>query len=239
MLRRSRACSHSDSAGSAWPTRPGAQSRGLRPAAVRRRGAFRRCRFRGAASRPRRPGCSARVRFPTFPSQEVGAAAAGRLSRPACTGASLLTPALVCDEVTNLPNAAQSLRGKGPRRRPSGCWETLPRERGRGSQRDASRPDLSARSQVSLQQGRGRAAASSPRGRRRRRFLPQAPSAAPAVVTALHLVAQTSLQPASSAPSARTCPRLQDANLSRAPPAAGPRLRLPRLRPAPPAPSHR
>lgn len=78
-----------------------------------------------------------------------------------------------------------------------------------------------------------------PRGRRRRRFLPQAPSAAPAVVTALHLVAQTSLQPASSAPSARTCPRLQDANLSRAPPAAGPRLRLPRLRPAPPAPSHR
>lgn len=40
--------------------------------------------------------------------------AAGRLSRPACTGASLLTPALVCDEVTNLPNAAQSLRGKGP-----------------------------------------------------------------------------------------------------------------------------
>lgn len=187
---------------------------------MRRRGAFRRRRFRGAASWPQRPSCSARVRFPTFPSQEVGAAAAGRLSRPACTGASLLTPALVCDEVTNLPNAAQSLRGKGPRRRPSGCWETLPRERGRGSQRDASRPDLSARSQVSLQQGRGRAAASSPTwaptaslpasgsvcssGRRHR----PAPRGADVAATGVVCSQRTDLSPSSgrkSKPSAASC----------------------------------
>lgn len=60
------------------------------------------------------------------------------------------------------PTPHKASEERDPRRRPSGCWETLPRERGRGSQRDASRPDLSARSQVSLQQGRGRAAASSP-----------------------------------------------------------------------------